>query len=105
MAVYSKHPASAPPAAPVREKTGHLMLRGWCIFVLFMALSGTAWVNAFGELTTAVITIAGGVLSLVPVVRSATARAVAATALVHRRLRRVGDALDHLVGSGARRPR
>ena len=64
MAVHTKHPASAPPAAPVREKTGHLMLRGWCIFVLFMALSGTAWVNAFGELTTAVVTIAGGVLSL-----------------------------------------
>ncbi|HYJ49511.1 MAG TPA: O-antigen ligase family protein [Microbacterium sp.] len=64
MAVHTKHPASAAPAAPVREKTGHLMLRGWCIFVLFMALSGTAWVNAFGELTTAVVTIAGGVLSL-----------------------------------------
>lgn len=65
MAVHSKHPASAPPEPPVREKTGHLLLRGWCIFVLFMSLSGTAWVNAFGELTTAVITIAGGVLSVV----------------------------------------
>lgn len=65
MAVHSKHPASAPPEPPVREKTGHLLLRGWCIFVLFMALSGTAWVNAFGELTTAVITIGGGVLSVV----------------------------------------
>jgi len=64
MAVYTKHPASAPPAAPVREKTGHLMLRGWCIFVLFMALSGTAWVNAFGELPTAIITIGGGLLSV-----------------------------------------
>jgi O-antigen ligase len=64
MAVYTKHPASAPPVAPVREKTGHLMLRGWCIFVLFMSLSGTAWVNAFGELPTAIITIAGGVLSV-----------------------------------------
>lgn len=65
MAVHSKHPASAPPEPPVREKTGHLMLRGWCIFVLFMSLSGTAWVNAFGELTTAVVTIAGGVLTAV----------------------------------------
>ena len=64
MAVYTKHPASAPPAAPVREKTGHLMLRGWCIFVLLMALSGTAWVNAFGELPTAIITIGGGLLSV-----------------------------------------
>ena len=65
MAVHSKHPASAPPGPPVREKTGHLMLRGWCIFVLFMSLSGTAWVNAFGELPTAIVTIAGGVLSAV----------------------------------------
>ena len=48
MAAYSNHPASAPPAAPVRETTGHLMLRGWCIFVLFMALSSTAWLHAFG---------------------------------------------------------
>lgn len=64
MAVHSKHPASAPPAAPAREKTGHLLLRGWCIFVLFMALSGTAWINAFGEIPTAVITIAGGFLSI-----------------------------------------
>ncbi|WP_163633844.1 O-antigen ligase family protein [Microbacterium sp. B35-04] len=65
MAVHSKHPASAPPGPPVREKTGHLMLRGWCILVLFMALSGTAWVHAFGELTATIITIAGGVLSAV----------------------------------------
>lgn len=65
MAVHSKHPASAPPGPPVREKTGHLMLRGWCIFVLFMSLSGTAWVHAFGELTATVITIAGGLLSVV----------------------------------------
>lgn len=65
MAVYSKHPASAPPAPPVREKTGHLMLRGWCIFVMFTALSGTAWVHAFGELTAAVVTIGGGILSVV----------------------------------------
>ncbi|KRB36243.1 O-antigen ligase family protein [Microbacterium sp. Root180] len=64
MAVHSKHPASAPPAPPVREKSGHLMLRGWCIFVMFMALSGTAWVHAFGELSAAVITIAGGLLSV-----------------------------------------
>jgi len=64
MAVHSKHPASAPPAPPVRETTGHLLLRGWCIFVLFMALSGTAWIHAFGELTAAIITIAGGVLSV-----------------------------------------
>jgi len=64
MAVHTKHPASAPPAAPIREKTGHLLLRGWCVFVLFMSLSGTAWINAFGETVTAAVTIGGGVLSL-----------------------------------------
>ena len=41
------------------------MLRGWCIFVMFMALSGTAWVHAFGELTAAIVTIGGGILSVV----------------------------------------
>jgi O-antigen ligase len=65
MAVYAKHPASEPPTAPVREKTGHLLLRGWCIFVLFTALAGTAWVNAFGTTVTAVIAIGGAVLSVV----------------------------------------
>ncbi|TDN88406.1 O-antigen ligase family protein [Microbacterium sp. BK668] len=64
MAVHTKHPASAPPEAPVREKTGHLMLRAWCIFVLFTALSGTAWVHAFGQPTAAVVAIGSGVLSL-----------------------------------------
>ncbi|MFC6326511.1 O-antigen ligase family protein [Microbacterium koreense] len=64
MAVYSKHPASAPPTAPVREKTGHLLLRGWCIFVLVTAFSGTAWVNAFGELVAAIIAIASAGLSI-----------------------------------------
>ncbi|MEZ3160032.1 O-antigen ligase family protein [Microbacterium sp. BWT-B31] len=63
MAIHTKHPVSAPPGAPVREKTAHMLLRGWCIFVLFMALSGTAWINAFGTTATTVITIAGGVLS------------------------------------------
>jgi hypothetical protein len=65
MAVYSKHPASAPPEAPIRETTGHLMMRAWCIFVLFMSLSATAWVDAIGTLPTAIVTIAGGVLSVV----------------------------------------
>ena len=65
MAVYSKHPASAPPSPPVREKTGHLLLRGWCILVLFMSLSGVAWVHAFGAAAAGTITVAGGVLSAV----------------------------------------
>ena len=32
MAVHTAHPIAAPPAAPVREKTSHQLLRGWCIF-------------------------------------------------------------------------
>ncbi|MET0296470.1 MAG: O-antigen ligase family protein [Microbacterium sp.] len=64
MAVYSKHPASAPPGAPVREKTGHLMLRGWCIYVLVTALAGTASVHAFGALPASILTIAAALVSI-----------------------------------------
>jgi exopolysaccharide production protein ExoQ len=65
MAVFTKHPVSAPPAAPVREKTGHLMLRGWCIFVLFLALSGIAWVNAIGTVAACALLVASGIVSIV----------------------------------------
>ncbi|MGA7147589.1 MAG: O-antigen ligase family protein [Microbacterium sp.] len=65
MAVHSKHPAATPPAPPVRETTRHLLLRGWCIFVLFMALSGTAWVHAFGTPVAAAVTIGGGIVSVI----------------------------------------
>lgn len=65
MAVFTKHPVSAPPAPPVRETTGHLMLRAWCIFVLFLALSGVAWVNAFGAVVAGAVAIASGVLTIV----------------------------------------
>ncbi|WP_141933577.1 O-antigen ligase family protein [Microbacterium sp. SLBN-146] len=65
MAVHSKHPASAPPTAPVREKTGHLMLRGWCTFVLFTALAGVAWVHAFGEIVAGVVAVGGMLVSII----------------------------------------
>lgn len=65
MAVHTKHPVSAPPAAPVREKTTHLMLRGWCTFVLLLAFGGVAWVDALG------ITLAG-VLGLATTVVTTT---------------------------------
>ncbi|MFB8386206.1 O-antigen ligase family protein [Microbacterium sp. NPDC055910] len=64
MAVYSKHPASAPPTAPVREKTGQLLLRGWCVFVLVTAFAGTAWVHAFGDLVAAVVGVGGMLVSI-----------------------------------------
>jgi O-antigen ligase len=48
MAVHSRHPVGAPPAAPARESTGHLLLRGYTIFVLFIALATTFWFNLLG---------------------------------------------------------
>lgn len=71
MAVHTKHPIAAPPAAPVRETTGHLLLRGWCILVIAMALSGTTPLVAFG---TAVSSITGISILLVSVVVWAAVR-------------------------------
>ena len=65
MAVFSKHPVSAPPSAPVREKTRHILLRGWCIFVLFLALSGVSLMNAIGAVAAVAVTIAASAVSLV----------------------------------------
>lgn len=65
MAIRSKHPVSAPPAAPEREKTTHLLLRGWCVVVLLLAIGGAAWVNALGEVATGVVVVGSGMLSAV----------------------------------------
>jgi exopolysaccharide production protein ExoQ len=65
MAIHTKHPVSAPPVAPVREKTSHLLLRGWCVFVLVLALGGTAWPLALGAPAAGVITVASGIVSAV----------------------------------------
>jgi len=65
MAVHTAHPIAAPPAAPVREKTSHQLLRGWCIFVLAMALSGTAPLVAFGETAASVLGISIAVVSAI----------------------------------------
>lgn len=64
MALHTKHPASAPPAPPVRAKSGHLLLRGWCVFVLVSTLAGTAWVLAFGDTVAAAVGIGSGVVSV-----------------------------------------
>lgn len=64
MAVHTKHPASAPPTPPVRAKSGHLLLRGWCVFVLVSTLAGTAWVLAFGDTVAAAVGIGSGIVSL-----------------------------------------
>ncbi len=63
MAVQTRHPAGATPAPPVRERTGHLLLRTWCVFVLFQALAGVAWVNAIGEVPTTVVVIASALVT------------------------------------------
>src|SRR5690606_29726729 len=39
MAQYTKHPVSAPPTAPERESTGHLLLRGYATLVVFVAFA------------------------------------------------------------------
>lgn len=48
MAVRSRHPIIAPPTAPVRESTRHLLLRGYAILLLFTALATTAVFNLIG---------------------------------------------------------
>jgi len=57
MAQYTKHPVSAPPRAPERESTGHLLLRGYIILVLFTTFAHSAIYNLVGEVG-AVITLA-----------------------------------------------
>lgn len=63
MAVYTRHPVSAPPAAPIREKTGHLALRGWCIAVLFLALTAVGWADALGAVGFGLLVAASAVVS------------------------------------------
>lgn len=64
MAVQSKHPVAPAPAPPARERTGHLLLRGWCVFVLFQALAGVAWIHTIGDVATSVLVVASGGLSI-----------------------------------------
>ncbi len=63
MVVHTKHPVSAPPQAPIREATGHLLLRGWCIFVIAAAVAGTSWLMAFGTLVSAIVAVVTGLVS------------------------------------------
>lgn len=50
MAQYTKHPVTAPPAAPERESTGRLLLRGYSTLVLFAVFAHTAVYNLIGEI-------------------------------------------------------
>jgi len=65
MAMYTNHPVAAPPSAPVRETTGHLLLRAWCVFVIALALGGVGLVNAVGPTLSTVIVLATAVVSAV----------------------------------------
>ncbi|WAA67409.1 O-antigen ligase family protein [Microbacterium oxydans] len=62
MAQYTKHPVTAPPTAPERESTGHLLLRGYVILVLVVTFAHTAVYNLLGMegagVTLAVFTLA-----------------------------------------------
>ncbi len=65
MAIHTKHPVSAPPAAPARERTSHLLLRAWCGFVLVLALGGSSWVLAAGATVAGAVALTSGVVSIV----------------------------------------
>src|SRR6478609_10063795 len=55
MAQYTKHPVAALPTAPERESTGHLLLRGYVIAVLFVAFAHSAVYNLMGEIGAAIV--------------------------------------------------
>ncbi|PZU46398.1 MAG: ligase [Microbacterium sp.] len=65
MVVHTNHPIAAPPTAPPREKTSHLVLRGWCIFVIAAALAGTSWLMAFGVVGAGIVAFGSGIVSIV----------------------------------------
>jgi len=48
MAQYTKHPVAAPPTAPERESTGHLLVRGYAIVVFIVAFAHTSIYNLIG---------------------------------------------------------
>lgn len=49
MAQYTKHPVTAPPTAPERESTGHLLLRAYAIVVFIVAFAHNAVYNLVGQ--------------------------------------------------------
>ena len=57
MAQYTKHPVSAPPTAPERESTGHLLLRGYVILVLVITFAHSAVYNLLGQNGAALILV------------------------------------------------
>jgi O-antigen ligase len=54
MAQYTKHPVTAPPRAPERESTGHLLLRGFVILSFLVTFAHSAVYNLLGIVGAAV---------------------------------------------------
>ncbi len=55
MAVYTKHPVAAPPAAPARETTGHLLVRAYSVLSLTAVFAHTAVYNLLGTLGAGIL--------------------------------------------------
>ena len=57
MAQYTKHPVTAPPTAPERESTGHLLLRAYAIVVFIVAFAHAAVYNLVGEIGAGIVMV------------------------------------------------
>ncbi|GAA3927135.1 O-antigen ligase family protein [Microbacterium soli] len=71
MAEHSKHPVAAPPAAPARETTGHLAVRGYGVLCLFAVFAHTAVYNLVGPVGAVIVMIvltAGALAIWIPAV-------------------------------------
>ncbi|QMU97738.1 O-antigen ligase family protein [Microbacterium esteraromaticum] len=71
MAVYTKHPVGALPAAPPRETTGHLMVRAYSVLSLFCIFGHTAVYNLVGPIGSGIVMIvltAGALAIWIPAV-------------------------------------
>ncbi|KDA04614.1 ligase [Microbacterium sp. CH12i] len=74
MARYTKHPVTAPPTAPERESTGHLLLRAYAIVVFVVAFAHAAVYNLVGEIGSGVgmivLTLAGVAIGVPMIARA-----------------------------------
>ncbi|HWI30324.1 MAG TPA: O-antigen ligase family protein, partial [Microbacterium sp.] len=64
MAEYTKHPVAAPPTAPARETTGHLLLRGYSILVLICLLAPTAMYNLMGAVGVWIVSLSAAAITI-----------------------------------------
>ncbi len=65
MPQFTRHGAAVAPRAPERETTAHLLLRAWCIFLLFTAVAASAWNNLLGPVGLFALVAATGLVSIV----------------------------------------